>query len=79
MWHYKHLPYTGAIVYNNFTVNTQLPIVLDDLGCNGNETNLLECLPQHNCKATEMAGVRCLLKGKKKIKSWILAIIISYR
>lgn len=43
--------------------NTDLRIVLDDVGCNGTETSLLECLPQHNCKLTETAGVRCLLKG----------------
>lgn len=60
----KHLITTGAVVYNNFTVNNHLPIVLDDLGCIGNETNLLECLPQHNCQPREMAGVRCLLRGK---------------
>ena len=44
---------------------TTLPFVLDDLGCNGSESNLLECLPQHNCQssADETAGVRCLRKG----------------
>ena len=42
-----------------------LPFILDDLGCNGSESNLLECLPQHNCGyySDENAGVRCLRKG----------------
>lgn len=52
----------GAIV-NSMMPNTELPFVLDDVGCNGTETNLLECLPQHNCQPKETAGVRCLLKG----------------
>ena len=41
---------------------------LDDVGCNGSESNLLNCLPQHNCgtgsdKLIENAGVQCLRKG----------------
>ena len=39
---------------------------LDDVGCNGSESNLLDCLPQHNCgmdRGTENAGVQCLRKG----------------
>ena len=37
---------------------------LDDVGCNGSESNLLDCLPQHNCHlANEDAGVQCLRKG----------------
>jgi hypothetical protein len=39
---------------------------LDDVGCNGSESNLLNCLPQHNCgmnRGTENAGVQCLRKG----------------
>ena len=34
---------------------------LDDVGCNGSESNLLDCLPQHNCdkRGTENAGVQC--------------------
>lgn len=51
----------------SFNVNSiaTLPFVLDDLGCNGTENNLLECLPQHNCgtSSDETAGVSCLLKG----------------
>ena len=39
---------------------------LDDVGCNGSESNLLDCLPQHNCgmdRGTENAGIQCLRKG----------------
>ena len=39
---------------------------LDDVGCNGSESNLLDCLPHHNCKidgGRENAGVQCLRKG----------------
>ena len=40
---------------------------LDDVGCNGSESNLLDCLPQHNCgmrgPGFENAGVQCLRKG----------------
>ena len=46
--------------------NTMLPFVLDDLGCNGSEKNLLDCLPQHNCVSDddfENAGVNCSRKG----------------
>ena len=48
--------------------STLLFFALDDVGCNGSESNLLDCLPQHNCdtgndKGTENAGVQCLRKG----------------
>ena len=40
---------------------------LDNVGCNGTESNLLDCLPQHNCNSMdrnkENAGVQCLRKG----------------
>ena len=47
-----------------------LPFYLDDLKCSGSESNLLECLPNHNCEPKsgnvndESACVRCLRKGK---------------
>ena len=44
-----------------------LPFFLDDMGCNGSESNLLECLPHHNCgtfaRGRENAGVQCSRKG----------------
>ena len=40
---------------------------LDDVGCNGSESNLLHCLPYNNCDLKRMgeenAGVQCLRKG----------------
>ena len=39
---------------------------LDDVGCNGSERKLLDCLPKHNCgmeRGEEDAGVQCLRKG----------------
>ena len=56
----------GAMIGGGYAASiTTLNFVLDDLGCNGSENNLLECLPQHNCLASsdETAGVRCLRKG----------------
>ena len=37
------------------------PIVLDDLRCTGNETDILSCpyTLNHNCVHNEDAGVRC--------------------
>ena len=50
----------GSNVYPNFA--------LDDVGCNGTESNLLDCLPWHNCglynRGAENAGVQCLRKGE---------------
>ena len=60
--------YESTSPYDDSTSASTLPYVLDDLGCNGSESNLLECLPQHNCgfsiRYDESAGVRCLRKGK---------------
>jgi len=43
----------------------RLPILLDDLGCNGNETRLLECgnsgIGVNNCSHGEDAGVSCTI------------------
>ena len=49
-----------------FDTSSELPFLLDDVGCNGSENNLLDCLPQHNCDASvnEDAGVQCLRKGE---------------
>ena len=37
----------------NFDGNAAaLPFFLDDLDCDGSESNLLECLPNHNCNSS---------------------------
>ena len=53
----------------------RLPILLDDLLCVGNESNILDCpvagggiarnsIGDHNCKVTESVGVRCLTEAE---------------
>lgn len=46
-----------------FGSNYMLPIILDEVNCNGNEIHLLDCeskpLFHHNCALTESAGVLC--------------------
>ena len=55
---------------------------LDDVGCNGSESNLLHCLPQHNCgqnRGAENAGVLCLRKGEHIVSMPIIkAFILPY-
>ena len=68
-----YIIYIGVIAFNmgnpvNYKADESkntLQFILDDLGCNGTESNLLECLPEHNCmqSSVEDAGVRCLRKG----------------
>ena len=61
-----HAINTGSIALRmkDGTTSESLPIFLDDLGCNGTESNLLECLPHHNCYSQEEnAVVICLRKG----------------
>ena len=59
----------GAVVITNQFVaqdSSALPFILDDVGCNGSESNLLYCLPEHNCDhvtGLENAGVQCSRKG----------------
>ena len=68
-----YIIYIGVIAFNmgnpvdfkvDESINT-LQFILDDLRCNGMESNLLECLPEHNCMQylPDEAGVRCLRKG----------------
>ena len=64
----------GSNVYQNFA--------LDDVGCNGTESNLLDCLPQHNCglnnRGAENAGVQCLRKGEHIIIVLMESSILTY-
>ena len=68
--HYNKF-YLGAVaVTNQFVAQdfSALAFFLDDVGCNGSESNLLDCLPEHNCYSTsglENAGVQCSRKGNQ--------------
>ena len=59
------LSLTGATALTGLSVvDGTGPIVLDDLGCENNESRLVDCphsgLGVHNCRHSEDAGVRCL-------------------
>ena len=53
-------------------------IVLDNLGCTGTESRLVDCpsngLGVHNCVHSEDAGVRCLppVSSKNKVTTLLL-------
>ena len=58
-----------AVVMSELFGVSALPFFLDDVGCSGSESNILDCLPQHNCHINtdgtqEAAGVQCLRKGR---------------
>ena len=57
------LPPSDALAYNLAFHGSgdELPIVLDDVFCEGTENNLLECphTTSHNCIHVEDAGVKC--------------------
>ena len=55
------------------------PIFLDDLGCLGTESSLLDCsaVTQHNCAHSEDAGVRCNTVGMFRILSLSLLMHVS--
>ena len=57
---------TGTYDYSqNRATSDKTLFFLDNMGCNGSESNLLDCLPQHNCNSMmEIAGVECLRRGK---------------
>ena len=65
----QHHAGAETIIQKSDTVdsNAHPNFALDDVGCNGTESNLLHCLPQHNCgmnRDAENAAVHCLHKGK---------------
>ena len=66
-------PHAGRFRRSYFGAGTG-PIWLDDLICGGGESSLLDCLAangrrardtigEHNCKVTEIVGVRCMAAG----------------
>ena len=66
-------PHAGRFRQSYFGSGTG-PIWLDDMQCTGDEANLLDCvlangprardaIGQHNCKVTEIVGVRCMAAG----------------
>ena len=69
--------FTGALSYSNayFGQGTG-PIQIDDVGCGGSETVLVQCshLTTDNCVHAEDAGVRCTPPGIV-----IIIIIAAYK
>ena len=63
----KHFFLTGATAFQRaaFGPGTD-PILLDNVGCSGSETQLVDCsnsgIGVHNCAHSEDAGVRCQRK-----------------
>ena len=57
---------TGAVPLNTdvYYGGGEGPILLDELCCNGTESNLLECVHAgigiHSCSASNVAAVQCL-------------------
>lgn len=51
----------GSSIAVRDTVSQAVPIFLDDVVCEGKETNLLQCSHsrQQNCKQSDVAGVMC--------------------
>ena len=76
-------PPVGAVAYTGaqFGQGTG-PIHLDDVGCSGSETVLLQCSysATSNCAHSEDAGVLCHPRGQSlsKMKVDIIKITISY-
>ena len=71
--YYNSEPIGGRFLKSNF--GGRLPILLDDLVCVGNESNIVDCpvadggiarnaIGVHNCAVSESVGVRCLTEGE---------------
>ena len=71
--YYNSEPIGGRFLKSHF--GGRLPILLDNLLCDGDESNLLDCkvvggelarnsIGDHNCKVTESVGVRCLTESE---------------
>ena len=63
-----HIVLTGATALSRATFGQGTgPILLDNVGCLGTETRLVDCpsngLTVHNCAHSEDAGVRCICKS----------------
>ena len=72
-------PQAGRFLRSRFGSGRN-PIWLDDMRCAGDETSLLDCrtarggvardlVGVHNCKATEIVGVRCMAAGEERTLS----------
>ncbi len=66
--------FPGAVAVTNagFGQGSALsPILLDNVGCIGSETTLIDCshlgIGSHNCRHSEDAGVRCIVAPRKLI------------
>ena len=89
MTHYVSITISGAEAIINdrwstpywYGPSTLSFFALDDVGCSGAESNLLDCLPYHNCgnrRGIQNAGVQCLRKGKCVISCIIIVIVIIF-
>ena len=69
-------PDAGRFLRSRFGAGTG-PIWLDDMLCRGDETSLLDCplaggrtardaIGAHNCKSSEVVGVRCMAAGDER-------------
>ena len=61
---YCYIPYTGAkrVDLSSLTrLDNSIPVVLDEVGCSGNEVRLIDCSSStlHNCLHLEDIAVRC--------------------
>ena len=68
----------GATFYPNaYFVRGTGGIYLDNVGCRGSESRLIDCyhnvIGVHNCDHSDDAGIRC--RGKaKKIRTWKIVV-----